>query len=256
MRTTVLAFVAGVTVTLVAVRFLPEFRGSDTEEVAQALRDTPSTDRSSEDLRRTGGRAEPALQSPDSENGQPTTERRAETDSRTLVDSGAQRDIDRIGSAQTGNTEAERSPRVASDQQESVERSDVISDVPVAPELMSAFLDPESEHYSPTSAENRRELESRRRDASWSAYMEAQIAAYLFGNEELSSHFSIPSIHCRPTICEVQAIGYGPGAYRAWVEGTAGAPDQPWFDFTGAGGPVRQQDGQTLILWYLANENK
>jgi hypothetical protein len=114
------------------------------------------------------------------------------------------------------------------------------------------LLDPE---YAPVSRRLHDELERQGRDPSWSAYMENQIAAYLFGQEEILNNFSVPVIHCGTDMCEVQAIGYGDaGGYGAWARATGDAHLQPWFDFTGAGGPVKAEDGETLILWILQND--
>jgi hypothetical protein len=130
----------------------------------------------------------------------------------------------------------------------------------IAPESERAFVEriPVAREVEPLlqgrAAELHAQLEREPREPSWSAYMEAQLVTYLSSKPELSSQFSIPLIQCRSSMCELQAIGYGPSAYPNWVAATSDMHDQPWFEFSGVGGPVNSQDGLTTILWIFQQE--
>lgn len=73
-------------------------------------------------------------------------------------------------------------------------------------------------------------FETEDREDSWASYMEEQFAAY-FADRPALAQFNIPLIHCRTSICEVHAIGYGPDAYVIWTGATAGIQYEPWHDF-------------------------
>lgn len=254
MRNSALGFLAGVVITLIAVRSTPElgqrlaggFAGSDvgSQQSEQGFPNRLGANSTDQSL---------ADQLDFEQSGDP--QQSTGSTSAAVTDVAVQSSSSSRRTPQSSASDASRTSDDTDQLSESENRVPSAFEVPVANELATAFLDPESESYSPSSAENHRELEAQERDASWSAYMEAQIAAYLFSKEEILNQFSIPSIHCRVTLCEVQAIGYGPRAYPAWVAATADAPEQPFFqEFTGAGGPVRNLDGQTLILWYIRKE--
>jgi hypothetical protein len=91
-------------------------------------------------------------------------------------------------------------------------------------------------------------MEKEVRSTFWSAHMEAELGTYLLGNPELAAQFTFPVIQCRSSMCEVQAIGYGPEASATWEAAMSDMDKQSWFDFTSVGGPSESRDGTTIIL--------
>jgi hypothetical protein len=113
--------------------------------------------------------------------------------------------------------------------------------IPVAPEAEGLMTGDVAELHS--------RLEHELREASWSTYMEMQLAAYFGSKTQMLQQFNIQLIQCRSSMCELQAVGYGPDTYLNWVAATNDMYDQPWFEFSGVGGPVATKDGVTVILW-------
>ena len=70
-------------------------------------------------------------------------------------------------------------------------------------------------------------MESEDRDDSWAQFMEAQIAAYLASKPTLAA-FQLALIQCRSSMCEIQAVGYGPDAAATWFTAVNDLPRQPW----------------------------
>lgn len=65
------------------------------------------------------------------------------------------------------------------------------------------------------------------RNDSWATYMEGQIAGYLASKPSLAA-FQIPLVQCRSSMCEIQAVGYGPESAATWFAAVVDMPDQPW----------------------------
>jgi hypothetical protein len=71
-------------------------------------------------------------------------------------------------------------------------------------------------------------LESEADDLSWSDAMEVQLLLYFSSKPGLAENFSLPTVICRQTGCEAQAIGYGPGSLENWQQQTSDMSSQPW----------------------------
>jgi hypothetical protein len=94
------------------------------------------------------------------------------------------------------------------------------------------------------------QLESEEREASWAAFMEGQITAYLAQKPALQT-YSIVLVECRTSLCEIQAIGYGPAAQVVWLTETSDMPSQPWFEFSDMSNSVRDVAPDTEIYGIL-----
>jgi len=79
-------------------------------------------------------------------------------------------------------------------------------------------------------------MERESRDVEWAEQMEREISTYFASKSELGRNFGQPSVLCRSKSCEIQAIGYGPGAFHTWSIATQDLRDQPWRLEMGAGG--------------------
>lgn len=253
---TILAFLCGVGVTLAAVFFVGEPYSSGVALGPRVQQPTGSGG-SAQEARDNG----PALRSQSANTWEDVESRpisnsraRQSSESRAAMDSG---DVQASRGGGIFANNAGRNSAAASRPADELDvepaalgNASAFRRVPVAPEI-APLLDPD---YAPASRRLHDELERQVRDPSWSVYMENQISAYLYGKQEILNNFSIPVVHCGTSICEVQAIGYGTG-YSVWASATADAHVQPWFDFIGAGGPVRQSDGVTLIVWILQKDD-
>jgi hypothetical protein len=84
-------------------------------------------------------------------------------------------------------------------------------------------------------AEAHEQIGGEERNASWAPYMEQQILTYLGMNSLIAQQFSIPVMACRETMCEIQAVGYGPGgSFQTWLNETGPMLGEPWAtDFGG-----------------------
>jgi hypothetical protein len=71
-------------------------------------------------------------------------------------------------------------------------------------------------------------MEREPRDAEWAEEKERQFATYLASKAELARNFGQPSVLCRTRFCEIQVVGYGPGAWDTWKTATEDLKDQPW----------------------------
>lgn len=95
-------------------------------------------------------------------------------------------------------------------------------------------------------------LEEEVRDELWAVPMETELYNYFFENSpELANNFGVPTVVCRTTICEVQAIGYGQGSLEAWQTATSDLDSQPWaeeFIQVQLGGNQISPDTEGLVL--------
>lgn len=66
------------------------------------------------------------------------------------------------------------------------------------------------------------------RNSSWAPYMEAQLLGYLGAQAALLQEFSVPTVTCRQSMCEIQVIGYGANAFETWMNQTSAMLGQPW----------------------------
>jgi hypothetical protein len=94
-------------------------------------------------------------------------------------------------------------------------------------------------------------MERESRDAVWADEMERQFAMYFASKPELARSFGQPSVLCRSHFCEIQAVGYGPGAFATWKTATEDLRDQPWGIGLNAGGIYtieRAPNEQAVVL--------
>ena len=99
-------------------------------------------------------------------------------------------------------------------------------------------------------------LEREAPERSWAPYMEGLLRSYFDARMEILQSFSYPFIECRASMCEIQAIGYGPSAGAEWARATADLPSQPWFEFTSAYAPMRDDGGVLGVLLILRRESQ
>ena len=80
------------------------------------------------------------------------------------------------------------------------------------------------------------QMEREPRETEWADEKERQISMYLASKAGLGRNFSQPSVLCRTSFCEIQVVGYGPGAFDTWTTATEDLRDQPWGrDLRGGG---------------------
>lgn len=109
------------------------------------------------------------------------------------------------------------SPKAAANELQDVDHGDSAESEEIAPFLKDG-----------SSVSNfQSKMESEGRDDSWAQFMEAQIAAYLASKPTFAA-FQIALIQCRSSMCEIQAVGYGPDAAATWFAAVNDLPRQPW----------------------------
>jgi hypothetical protein len=79
-------------------------------------------------------------------------------------------------------------------------------------------------------------MELERRDGPWADEMERQFSTYFASKPALARSFGQPNVLCRSRFCEIQAVGYGLGAFDTWSAATEDLRVQPWArDLRGGG---------------------
>lgn len=94
------------------------------------------------------------------------------------------------------------------------------------------------------------ELENEPEDADWSYFMEQALSQFLSQHPN-AGLFSIFSIECRTTICEIQSIGYNDSTAPDWSRIMYDLQQQPWYDFRQVGTSQNDYQGQLAIVTHL-----
>jgi hypothetical protein len=98
------------------------------------------------------------------------------------------------------------------------------------------------------------QLEREPRDVVWASDLELKLSTYFASKPELARHFALPSVVCRTSLCEIQAVGYGPRPFDTWSSATADLRDQPWTRDFRAGGiytTSHAPNEQAVVLIFL-----
>ena len=94
------------------------------------------------------------------------------------------------------------------------------------------------------------ELEAEPEDDSWSYFMEQSITIFLSQHRN-ADLFSVFSIECRTTLCEIQVIGFDQSTSPDWQRVLFDLTQQPWYDFGMVGTSIDDFQGQLAIVTYL-----
>lgn len=105
-----------------------------------------------------------------------------------------------------------------------------------------------------TIAELHNALESEPEDVAWAYEMQTNIQQFLLQSEPMQS-FGSASVHCRTALCEIQAIGYAPGASTGqtqWSVVMGQMRLQAWYsNFSKSHGYSSSDGEQTVIFTFL-----
>lgn len=134
---------------------------------------------------------------------------------------------------------------------------------PTNPKPASYRPIPVTEHHAKLLQGNTREpgigwqheqLEFEEEDVSWAYEMELRIREFLNAHPS-AALFQVPSIECRTTRCQIQALGYDSAAVGHWGLMMDQMREQPWFNFFGTGSSSSNIDGGGhAIVTFLERE--
>jgi hypothetical protein len=94
------------------------------------------------------------------------------------------------------------------------------------------------------------ELEAEPEDDNWSYFMEQSLSMFLSQHPN-AGLFTVFSVECRSTLCQIQVIGFDESTSPDWGRVLFDLSKQPWYDFNQVHSTSDEYQGQLAIATHL-----
>lgn len=96
----------------------------------------------------------------------------------------------------------------------------------------------------------RADMEKESTDYEWAYFTEQAISQFIASHAK-AGMFTVYSVICRSTICEIQVVGFDESTGSSWSEILYDMKSEPWYVFGGVGTSAADYEGQWAMVTHM-----